>query len=96
MTSRSSRVIGRPRKTAQELFYDKQLHALLVERLPEKYIKSGKLDTKTVAIDCDVTRMTVYRWLNDLAMSKRNALKLIEISKGALSDIDMIPYVLRA
>ncbi len=95
--SHVSRPLGRPPRVQKQPFADKPLYKLLMSKLPSAYKKEGglALDTTKIAADCDVTRMTVYRWFNDLAMSPSSARHLIRISEGTLTDVDMISYLLR-
>ena len=87
---------GRPPKNPNESrFHEKPLYKLLLERLPEKFNKNGKLDLIRLAKDGDVSRYTVYRWMNDEAMAARSAKQIIKLSEGTISQVDMIPYLLR-
>lgn len=85
---------GRPPKNPnQSRFHEKPLYKLLLERLPVKFNKNGKLDLIVLAKDCSVSRYTVYRWMNDEAMASRSANQIIQLSEGTISQIDMIPYL---
>lgn len=48
-----------------------------------------------IAKDIGVSRYTVYRFLNDEKLSKRTAAGLKRISKGNLTDSDLLPYLMR-
>jgi hypothetical protein len=92
------RPLGRPPRVQKQPFVEKPLYGLLMDKLPPAYKKESgvALDTAKIAADCSVTRMTVYRWFNDLAMSPASARNLIRISEGNLTDVDMVSYLLRA
>lgn len=85
---------GRPPKNPNESrFHEKPLYKMMMERLPKKFNKNGKLDLIVLAKDCGVSRYTVYRWMNDEAMASRSANQIIKLSEGTISQIDMIPYL---
>lgn len=89
------RRLGRPRKQEEQAhFTSSPLYSLLQSRLAEPYRVDGKLNINEIAKACDVTRMTVYRWLNGFSMSGKSAKRLIQISKGALSEIDMAAFLI--
>lgn len=85
---------GRPPKNPNESrFNEKPIYKMLLERLPNKFNKNGKLDLIVLAKECEVSRYTVYRWMNDEAMASRSANQIIKLSEGTISQIDMIPYL---
>lgn len=93
---------GRPAKRpSAKSFKDNEIHALLVEKMPAPYVRDepfgneSVLDTLRIAKDIGVSRYTVYRFLNDEKLSKRTAAGLKRISKGNLTDSDLLPYLMR-
>ena len=93
-----SKPIGRPSKNGPPgQFQNTALLQLLKTRLPSKYLKeNGDLNTRQIATDCKVSRMSVYRWLHTMSLSITAARALIAISKGGLSNEDVIPFMLPA
>ncbi|RWP29503.1 hypothetical protein [Mesorhizobium sp.] len=92
---------GRPSKNAEFKLYDGKLYQLLLEKLPSKFIKFGRLDTLKLCEATGNARYTVYRWLNEQVLS-RNAIKaLVKLSdetdeqqkKAALTKEDLIPFL---
>lgn len=89
----------KPEKTP---IHDTKIYALLLEGLPIRFTdRFGRLDTAQLAQECELTRWTIYRWLNGESMSSRNAKKLIEISenttcerKGKINKETLTPFIL--
>lgn len=91
---------GRPRKNDDFKLYEGDLYKVLLEKLPSKYIKFGRLDTDAIRIGTGNARFTVYRWLNEQKLSKNAIRALLKLSaesdepkkKGKLKKADLIPF----
>lgn len=85
----------------QPAFKGNAIHALLTSNLPSPYVRSEPrgnqsiLDTQRLAVDLGVNRYTVYRFLNDEKLSKKSAAGLVRISGGAISENDLLPFLMR-
>lgn len=89
--------LGRPPTTPRVEHFTKQpLYVLLVDKLPDRFKDGHSLLITDIAKACGVQRASVYRWFNELTMSAKSAKKIIEISEGNLTSVDIIPFMLRA
>ncbi|TIU88865.1 MAG: hypothetical protein E5W06_00420 [Mesorhizobium sp.] len=87
---------GRPRKDDDFKLYEGDLYKVLLDKLPAKYIKYGRLDTDAIRQGTGNARFTVYRWLNEQKLSKKAAKSLLALSadgKGKLKKTDLIPFL---
>lgn len=83
-------------------FYEGDLHNLLVEKLPSRFIdpSSGRLNTKTLSEETGFARFSVYQWLHGRRLTRRSAQELLRISseaaeedkRGALTREDLLPF----
>ncbi|MER8924291.1 hypothetical protein NKJ28_00210 [Mesorhizobium sp. M0145] len=93
---------GRPSKNADFKLYDGKLYQVLLEKLPSKFIKFGRVDTLKLSEATGNARFTVYRWLNDQVLSRKAIHALLKLSqetdeaekKDALTKEDLIPFAL--
>ena len=93
---------GRPSKNpTEQTFKNNAIHALLIGKLPAPYVRmepngnQSILDTLSLARALEVSRYTVYRFLNDEKLSKKTAAGLVQISDGSLEQSDVLPYLMR-
>lgn len=95
--------IGRPRKCdTGPKYYDGKLHQVLVDKLPPEFVRGGRVDTGRLSEATGNARYTIYRWLNEQALSKKAIHSLLEVSgkakqrgrRGTLTKEDLLPFAL--
>ncbi len=88
---------GRPPKDQDAVtFHGQPLHSLFVTKLPAEFVKNEQdLDTTALSKAINVSRFSIYRWLNGEAISQRSARSIIAVSKGNITKDDLIPFMLR-
>ncbi|QPC91496.1 hypothetical protein [Mesorhizobium sp. INR15] len=99
-TEAKPRITGRPSKVSGPPLYEKALYKVLLEKLPSKFIKFGRLDTQAICDGTGNARFTIYRWLNEQKLSKNAIRSLLTLSfesdeakkKGKLKKADLIPF----
>ena len=74
-------------------YYDGKLHRLLCDRIPE-FVSGGRIDTGRLHVATGNARYTCYRWMIEDRVSPAAAKSLMEISKGRITRIDILPFVL--
>ncbi len=81
MASGTQAAFGRPPKNPDKpKYYESDLHAFLVEKLPEACKLDGRIDVNRLSDATGNHRYTVYRWLEKNRLSVKAVKSLIEIS----------------
>jgi hypothetical protein len=82
------------------MFYDSQLHALLVRKLPE-HVRGGRIHPATLAAAMKYSTFRVYTMLTDDKLSPKAARTLLKLSAAVpreegmmLSQEDLLPFLL--
>lgn len=94
-----TRQLGRPSTAPGPRFDEGKLYALFVDRLPAPFVENGRLDVAKLAAKLKVSRMTIYRWMNDSKLSlKGTRLLTMKLSDDPsvvpLSKEEVIPFLL--
>ena len=74
-------------------YFDGELHALLMERLPQ-IVVGGRIDTGRLCRATGNARYTVHRWMIEDHISPAGARSLIRVSEGRITPEDLLPFLL--
>lgn len=88
----------RPRR----FYYEGDLHALLSEKLPPKYIRGNRVDLVAVAEAFGVHRMSVSSWFIKDRLPVKKVTKIVELANEGkenaadrgLTEADLLPFIL--
>lgn len=76
------------------------LHALFLEKLPEKYqnrrIKGRKqIDVAKLAEDLNLVRQTVYVWFWKDYIDSQHVRSLVQLPDSKLTEADFLPFIFK-
>ena len=87
---------GRPRKdTRRARYYDGKLYAVLIKAFPN-HLDGKRLNVGKLATDLSMARQSLYRWMENDAITPEVAKLLIAKTKDTPSELtkeDLVPFV---